>query len=682
MRRSRRPLPASRSNPVLRGAIRQLIDHRSLTASMLAGSLLLVATQPAPAFTLGELNVQSRLGQRLAATVPVHLDAGETLRDGCVLPAFAPSGAAGSGLAGVPGVAVSTPEADSQGNYDLQVSSPTALYEPMYALELRINCPGIPAVVRQFVLMLDLPGAVAAAGTASPAAAVAPVRLPASSRATAEPTEARSAAPARLSPTTTPIAAGSRYRVARGDTLSSIAARVHDRQASLWAFAGAIHAANPDAFIHDDANLIKLGSEIVIPAATAGATTPAAPQAAQPAASQAAQLASQPAAATTGTAPEELTAPPAEGPSTAGAATQSATPAVDITVPPTTAAAPRPAPAPATTPAAKPTAATGGQPVAAADAPDAAEPNPFLAAGAGIIFGLLVSVLLWLRNRLPARHRPATVQRDRVDPEPAAPAATGSFGTIPVAIDRGEEPGFTVSWSDDQADDPLAAEFANAPTEVFSHPGPGETDPGHLLDVHDTSSGHTAESATQANTDITSELDELFDGTDTTIQKRLDAEKLAEKQAMELAAARVAADNEATVAMDALEQAGDVFNPGSPEESLSGNTVDFLIGELRAADEAAGGGATVEQPRPVPGSQPAEQDTVDIHALAGGTGNDKKPGKTLLEALSLLERDYENELTASQVLDLSAMRDALGDDNDEPTQLRESQAKDRRRKAR
>lgn len=39
----------------------------------------------------------------------------------------------------------------------------------------------------------------------------------------------------------------------------------------------------------------------------------------------------------------------------------------------------------------------------------------------------------------------------------------------------------------------------------------------------------------------------------------------------------------------------------------------------------------------------------------------------MLEALTLLERDYEEELTASQVLDMSAVRKMLGDD-EEPTQ--------------
>lgn len=44
--------------------------------------------------------------------------------------------------------------------------------------------------------------------------------------------------------------------------------------------------------------------------------------------------------------------------------------------------------------------------------------------------------------------------------------------------------------------------------------------------------------------------------------------------------------------------------------------------------------------------------------------DDDQQAETLLQALSLLERDYETELTASQVLDLSAMREALATGTD------------------
>ncbi len=57
-------------------------------------------------------------------------------------------------------------------------------------------------------------------------------------------------------------------------------------------------------------------------------------------------------------------------------------------------------------------------------------------------------------------------------------------------------------------------------------------------------------------------------------------------------------------------------------------------------------------------AQPAQMD----ETLDGA--EDEQQAETLLQALSLLERDYEAELTASQVLDLSAMREALATGTD------------------
>jgi hypothetical protein len=64
--------------------------------------------------------------------------------------------------------------------------------------------------------------------------------------------------------------------------------------------------------------------------------------------------------------------------------------------------------------------------------------------------------------------------------------------------------------------------------------------------------------------------------------------------------------------------------------------------------------------------------TVDIHSLAASATSNERQSQTLLEALTLLERDYEEELTASQVLDMSAVRAALGNDLDEPAEIRDT----------
>lgn len=572
----RRRQPDRTANDLLRQAIRQVS-----AAPLLTGSLLLAFAPASRAITLGDVNVQSALGQRLNATVPVRLEAGESLAAGCVT-ASQQTG----DLRPVPDLGLSVPDATRAGLYELRLTSAEALYEPMYALELEVQCPGTPILVRQYVLMLDLPGAVATGAAAAPAALAAP-DVPAASESgsttsasadfqgapSAQPTVTRARPAGR-------IESGTTYRVAEGDTLSGIAARIAGRNGSLQAVADTIQAANPAAFIRNDPNLIKLGSEIVIPAAFG-------------------QPASAPEAAAANLAVPAVTA---ETPMPPAVPAPALPPALEQ-VP----AAPEPAPvaaAPALPDRVAAPAPTQAQAQATADAADAApvatdEPNPFLAAGAGIVFGLVVSTLLWFRGRSPARKSADGAMGEHKSPAPVAAAV--------ATVAQRAEPGLSVSYTPAE-EDALAAEFDEPGT------APGE--------------------------DITSELEELFDSTDTTIQKRLAAEK--------------------TVAARTL-----VPDP----EGYAPPDVDFLVGDA-TAEQPIPPGSTVEQPRP------NLEPTVDLRTLASSATGDEQQAQTLLEALTLLERDYEEELTASQVLDMSAVREALGEDFDEPTQVREARLKD------
>lgn len=581
MRRMRQP--DRLENLLLRSAIRQasacqepaesLAARVGTGAALLAGSLLLVLAPAGQALTLGDINVRSALGQRLNATVPVRLGAGESLAAACVVP-----GEQASDLRRVPGVKVTTPEAAREGQYELKVSSESALYEPMYELELKVQCPGAPVMVRQYVLMLDLPSAIASNAANLPDAAelqtptigaATPIPSARPALRAVSPRPARSWAAASRPGAT--IASGSVYRVSEGDTLSSIAARVRDRSVSLWVLADAIKAANPGAFIRNDANLIKLGSEILIPEALAtGAPV-------------ASSLASQ------ATAP---VIPPAPEP-----ARVAATPAP---------VAQRPAEP-------KPAAASADEAVMSSTD----EANPFAAAGAGILFGLCVSILLWLRGRMPSRKRPAAREAGSTD-SPSRTHVSAIDTVLEPLVTRNIEPGFTVSYSA-QYDDSLASEF---PPEA----GPVAVAPA-------------------ASNEITSELEKLFDGTDTTIQKRLDAEKT------------LAARSLANESSDNFDTAG--IEPGS--------AVDFPVGELTEDNDTTLGAQTVDQPRPDISST-SDSGTVDIHALAKSATRDQRQAQTLLEALTLLERDYEEELIASQVMDMSAVRKAL-DESAEPTQI-------------
>ncbi|MBN8281388.1 MAG: hypothetical protein J0M16_12325, partial [Gammaproteobacteria bacterium] len=140
----RRRQPDRTANDLLRQAIRQVS-----AAPLLTGSLLLAFAPASRAITLGDVNVQSALGQRLNATVPVRLEAGESLAAGCVT-----TSQQTGDLRLVPDLGLSVPDATRAGLYELRLTSAEALYEPMYALELEVQCPGTPILVRQYVLML------------------------------------------------------------------------------------------------------------------------------------------------------------------------------------------------------------------------------------------------------------------------------------------------------------------------------------------------------------------------------------------------------------------------------------------------------------------------------------------------------------------------------------------------
>ena len=592
------------SNSLLRLAIRQVSAGPFLT-----GSLLFGMTPAAHAISLGDIGVRSTLGQKLDATVQVHLGPGETLASGCIEP-----GTGASDLRRAPGVAVTTPQATGEGIFELRVTSASALYEPMYALELTAQCPGAPGLVRQYVLMLDLPAATLA--TMNPAT---------EPGASAEPSAQTPVAPAKVVPVRTAvprvptrpvgatIQAGARYRVAEGDTLSSIAARVRSRTVSLWALADAIQAANPDAFIRNDPDLISLGSEILIPGAAAADSATSIPIA--------------PAGPTAASAPTPLPveeiAPPA-APIAAPAVSVVATEAPVVR-------APVPVPAPVQPGAKAPPVAVA--PVKATDATDADEPNPVVAAAAGIFFGLSISTLLWFLGRRPSRKpRPA----ERIGASEAEPAFNATpLAAAPTAPEgRPSDTGFSVYYTPPH-DDALAAEFADElePTVI----GPPAKEP--------------AAAAIAPNADITAELEELFNGTDTTIQKRLNAEK--------------------TVAARSLGSSHAIDRDASA--AVGSSAVDFPVGDP-TSEEATLAGETVEQPRPNR-STTGENGTLDLAALTAAATRDQDQAQTLLEALTLLQRDYEDELTASQVLEQSAVRAILGKELDEPTQIREPEAR-------
>ncbi|HHQ13514.1 MAG TPA: LysM peptidoglycan-binding domain-containing protein, partial [Chromatiales bacterium] len=237
--------------------------HSVVTRSLVCGSMALLALNPAPAYAvgLGEIRLSSALGEPLQATVPVQLGKDEQLASGCI--GLAPRST--GDLTELRNTRLQIDPASGPGVFQLRISTTGSLPEPMYALNLRVDCPGLPVVQRQYVVMLDLPGLSLPAATAARAL---PARhKPASTSrhsVVSQPRPATSVSP--LQHSTDPIPAGSTYRVREGDTLSTIAARIQGRPANFtWPLAGLIFRTNPRAFVRGNPDLIKLGWVIQIP---------------------------------------------------------------------------------------------------------------------------------------------------------------------------------------------------------------------------------------------------------------------------------------------------------------------------------------------------------------------------------------------------------------------------------
>jgi hypothetical protein len=204
-----------------------------------------LAVTPAAALELGELTVQSNLGQPLRASIAYALAPNEMLTNTCV------SIGGGSSTSGLPGIGGSSVRITESA---ILISGETRVREPMLGTRVTINCPYTPNLSREYMLFVD-PADPAAASLTSDPVATSPVAQP-----VAKPV-------ARPAPTidTTPINQSARYQVQPGDSLGDIASRIENRSVKLWPAVNAIFDANPDAFIDNDPNKLKAGSWLTIP---------------------------------------------------------------------------------------------------------------------------------------------------------------------------------------------------------------------------------------------------------------------------------------------------------------------------------------------------------------------------------------------------------------------------------
>ncbi len=223
-----------------------------------------MAAAPAAALELGEINVQSTLGQPLRASIAYALAPDEQIADYCIT---LKPGLANNGLPAITRANVSVADGI------ISLTGRTAIREPLMTLRVDVACPYTPNLSREYLLFIDPaaptvaaePSVTPAVVSAEPAAAaVEPAPAPAPVAEQRRPTAARSLAD------TTPIDGGVRYRVQPGDSLSLIAQRIDGREIGLWDAAARIFDANPGAFIDDDPNKLKAGSWLSIPDMSGG----------------------------------------------------------------------------------------------------------------------------------------------------------------------------------------------------------------------------------------------------------------------------------------------------------------------------------------------------------------------------------------------------------------------------
>lgn len=256
-----------------------------------------LASTDASAFALGQLKVQSALGEPLRAEIDVtEMAASEA--DGLKIN-IATAEAFKS--AGVPyNAALSDVKATLQrragGQYVVRLSGNRPLNDPFIDLLLEANGAS-GRIVRDYTVLLDPPSTrQATTASAAPVAPIAPqistpveraVPVPRARRERAAPSVATapaapvaSAAPAPVTATAPARASGSgsgeQVTVQRGDTASKIAGAHKPADVSLDQMLVALLSANPDAFVGGNVNRMRAGAVLDLPsAAEASTVTPA-----------------------------------------------------------------------------------------------------------------------------------------------------------------------------------------------------------------------------------------------------------------------------------------------------------------------------------------------------------------------------------------------------------------------
>jgi phage tail protein X len=248
-------------------ALRRALDPL-LPALLAIGGAAGLMAKPAAAIELGQLQIDSSLGQPLSASIAYALNPNEELYSYCI------SLRPGTDT-GVP--SLTRAKLTLTGNRIVLTGS-KPINEPLLAMRVAVNCPYTVRLARDYTVMINPAGTAtvtAPAGLSLPAASPstlqaapspAPVTTSESATATVASRIEQPHAQTASSGPGQPIYLGDNYRVQSGDTLSNIASRIDGRPIRLLSAVDAIYLANPDAFVAGDKNQLMAGSVLAIPA--------------------------------------------------------------------------------------------------------------------------------------------------------------------------------------------------------------------------------------------------------------------------------------------------------------------------------------------------------------------------------------------------------------------------------
>lgn len=263
--------------------------------TLVLSMVLALASLPAWALGLGQLQLKSKLGQPLLAEIPVVSADPQELQN-LQARLAAPDTFLRVGLP-LPDKMVSDLRFelayDAANRPFIRVTSPVPVAMPMLTFLLEVDW-GDGRLVREYSVLLAEPEAVAAAAQPvieapeiSPSTAIvrdaepvatapmpAPAPAPTPQPAPAAPVPVPAAVPAQPVAVAPPppaamSAAQGNITVQRGDTLSALAANAGMRGAEGIAWMAAVLRANPEAFIQGNANRLRRDARLVLPDADA-----------------------------------------------------------------------------------------------------------------------------------------------------------------------------------------------------------------------------------------------------------------------------------------------------------------------------------------------------------------------------------------------------------------------------